>query len=248
MSSVQTIIFSPHLDDAVFSLGGTLIIGALGTVRVVNIYTTSRYSVSGNLDPASVTETRMAEDRTAMAMLGIEAEYWGFEDTTMKQQRYPDEASYLDPNADPLRDDSWGEVFERINATFARFPQALFLAPLGIGHHIEHRIVAQCCLPHGNRGPVVGFYEDGTYFRDQAYSRQCAAEFGLAESVTIAGPEYDRKARLIDIYASQLDASIRQNIRIAFHRNSGESIWTWSNLIDRIKNMVTATNDAKAFG
>ena len=67
MSRIDTIIISPHCDDAAFSLGGCLIGGLLGDVEVVNIFTVTDYTKVGDGTVEAVTALRKHEDRTALA-------------------------------------------------------------------------------------------------------------------------------------------------------------------------------------
>ncbi|MEK8106267.1 PIG-L family deacetylase [Micromonospora sp. M12] len=75
---------SPHLDDAVFSIGGTLaaLVAAGWTVRVVTCFTASvpepsPFALACQLDKGLAADVdymalRRAEDRAACALLGVE--------------------------------------------------------------------------------------------------------------------------------------------------------------------------------
>ena len=70
MDRGATVIISPHLDDAVFSLGGAMLTGRLGKITVVSMFTRSSYCIDGLGDIERVTEMRAAEDREALALVG----------------------------------------------------------------------------------------------------------------------------------------------------------------------------------
>jgi len=235
---LKTIIFSPHLDDAVFSLGGCLLARLFPQPSVINIYTRSRYRIDGLGEEAAVTRMRRNEDREAMRMLGIAASYWELPDTSLKPE-YPDESSYLNPAADTKSDPSYAAVFAGIAEVGRRWGEALFLAPLGLGNHIEHRVTAEVCGELLREGRSVAFYEDGSYLGHSAKVAAIVAErLGLTHHVTLRPVGFSEKECLVCLYASQVDHETLASLRRAYSEMGGERLWSTEPVVDRIMRMT----------
>jgi len=231
---LKTIIFSPHLDDAVFSLGGCLLRRLFPQPSVINIYTRSRYCIEGLGEEAAVTHMRRNEDREAMRMLGIAASYWDFPDASLKPE-YPDESSYLNPTADTKGDPSYADVFTRIAEVGRNWREALLLAPLALGNHIEHRVVAEACGELLREGRSVAFYEDGSYLGHSAEEgASIAARLGLTHHVTLRPVNFSEKECLVRLYASQVDQEILASLRRAYSEVGGERLWSTEPVAGRI--------------
>jgi LmbE family N-acetylglucosaminyl deacetylase len=143
------VAISPHLDDAVFSAGGTLAVLVAGgwTVRVVTCFTASvadpsPFALSTQLDkglPADVDymALRRAEDRAAGAVLGAEVVHLPLPEAPHRGYRSAAElfagAHPEDVIAGPLRAALSGQL---IGAD-------LLLAPQGLGDHVDHQVVAE---------------------------------------------------------------------------------------------------------
>jgi LmbE family N-acetylglucosaminyl deacetylase len=240
-TQLKTIIFSPHLDDAVFSVGACLRSEAFGKAKVVNIFTRSKYTVAGLANDRKVTQLRMREDQLAMRQLGVEATYWGFPDTTLKTS-YTDESSYLDPSAVPSNDCTWFSVQQHIENEFRLNKHHLFLAPLGIGSHIEHRIVTELCLRFLRSGRKVAFYEDGSYFTGVTKeSTSVANRLGLHRYIIIKPVAFSEKQSLIDVYSSQVDRSTRKILETAYVKVQGERLWSTDRVINFASRQIAAS-------
>jgi LmbE family N-acetylglucosaminyl deacetylase len=235
---LKTIIFSPHLDDAVFSLGGCLLARLFPQPSVINIYTRSRYRIDGLGEEVAVTRMRRNEDREAMLSLGIAASYWEFPDTSLKPE-YPDEPSYLNLAAETKSDPSYAAVFAGIAEVGRSESEALFLAPLGMGNHIEHRVTAEACGELLREGKSVAFYEDGSYLTHSAKEGAVvAAGLGLTGHVTLLPVGFSEKERLVRFYASQIDDETLASLRRAYSEVGGERLWSTEPVVDRIVGMT----------
>ncbi|MDG9702544.1 PIG-L family deacetylase [Streptomyces sp. DH37] len=141
---------SPHLDDAVFSAGGTLAVLARAgwSVRVVTCFTASvddpcPFALSTQLDKGLPAEAdymalRRAEDAAAQRVLGTlppvhlplpEAPHRGY-------------GSAPELFAPPLAGDAVGAELESLLRPHLA-PADLVLAPQGIGGHVDHVITAR---------------------------------------------------------------------------------------------------------
>ncbi|MDO0929372.1 PIG-L family deacetylase [Streptomyces sp. TG1A-8] len=170
MSGPRTAVaVSPHLDDAVFSAGGTLaVLSRAGWhVRVVTCFTASvddpgPFALSTQLDkglPADVDymALRRAEDRAAQRRLG-----------TLPPVHLPL------PEAPHRGYDSPRELFgpprpgDRVEAELRRLlrrhlvPADLVLAPQGIGDHVDHLLAARA-VAAAAPSSRIGWWRDMPY-------------------------------------------------------------------------------------
>lgn len=144
------IAVSPHLDDAVFSAGGTLRVLVLAgwAVRVVSCFTASvrdpsPFALSTQLDKGLSADVdypalRRDEDRAAQRTLGAlpplhlpltEAPHRGYDSVSLLFDR--------------VREDD--DAVRTLTPRIARCVEAadLVLAPQAIGGHVDHRVVAR---------------------------------------------------------------------------------------------------------
>ena len=148
--SFDVLYLSPHPDDAVFSSGGAIALEARAGHRVGVVTVFSRTSEETESD-------RREEDRRAIELLGAERIELGFADAPVRDARY--------------RRPSWllGAIGEREAAVVEEVRAALerlatetsrFVAPLGVGQHIDHQITHAAA-----RGLDcdLSFYEDVPY-------------------------------------------------------------------------------------
>ena len=219
----DSIIFSPHPDDAVFSLGATLLAGFLGKVKVINIFSTSRYTIHAMGDKASVTAKRIEEDRKAMEYLNVDVIYWNYPDSSLRPQ-YKDEDHYLDPGNNPEDDVCYQHVYSSIKNEFIENNGTFFFAPLGLGTHIDHTIIACACSSVQNT--AIAYYEDGSYFTgNPADARRFADILQLTDVLSIDPGNLNKKMELVNFYSSQLNTEIYSSLKEAYIQSSGERIW-----------------------
>jgi LmbE family N-acetylglucosaminyl deacetylase len=161
---VRVVAVSPHLDDAAFSVGGTLAVlaDAGHEVTVVTCFTASvpgptGFALACQLDkglPAGVDymALRRDEDAAAMAVLGAapvhldlpEAPHRGYTSA-------PDLFAGVHDG-----DDVWRSVRERL----ADVPGDLWLAPQALGAHVDHLQVLRAVA--GTARPVL-WWRDSPY-------------------------------------------------------------------------------------
>jgi LmbE family N-acetylglucosaminyl deacetylase len=157
MTAHKSSIFfiSPHLDDVVFSCGGTL--GFLagqgqGPVRVINIF--SNYG--------KTTEVRKEEEQQAARTLGFDYRFLDFPDLFVRERSgffFHRMFRPLDPVMDAPRLD---EIFLKLQETVSDSPGAKIYFPLGVGGHIDHEMCFQLGRRFARSHEVI-FYEDMPY-------------------------------------------------------------------------------------
>jgi LmbE family N-acetylglucosaminyl deacetylase len=195
---------SPHLDDAAFSVGGTLAaLAAAGhEVTVVTCFTASvpdpqGFALACQLDkglPADVDylALRRGEDAAAMAVLGAGTVYLGLPEAPHRGY-----TSAADLFAGVHEDD---QVWRSLGAALEGHDADLWLAPQALGGHVDHLQVLRA---------VAALDRPTLWWRDSPYV--------LREPDAVPGPELpggmepvtlpqlpDRRADACACYATQL--------------------------------------------
>jgi LmbE family N-acetylglucosaminyl deacetylase len=160
------LVVSPHLDDAVLSLGGTISQWCDDGARVV---IATVYTAGPPLDeiPASMRQfadytTRLREDEAALAIVGAEARWLGQVERAFRPPYLTGLAIFTTPEARGgfARLASIAAALDRIDVAAAADRIAV---PLGVGNHVDHVetlvAVTDWLLARGLAGRAV-FYED----------------------------------------------------------------------------------------
>jgi LmbE family N-acetylglucosaminyl deacetylase len=201
---VRVLAVSPHLDDAAFSVGGTLAaLAAIGhQITVVTCFTASvpdpeGFALACQLDkglPADVDylALRRAEDAAAMAVLGARAVHLGLPEAP--HRGYTSAAELFTGVHDG--DDAW----RSLTAALERYDADLWLAPQALGGHVDHLQVLGA-VARLNR-PVLWWRDSPYTLRDPAAVPGAALPGGLAE--VRLPQDLDRRAEACACYPSQL--------------------------------------------
>lgn len=171
----ELIFISPHLDDVVLSLGGLVAQAALrqaqGTAqaRVITVcagdpgpgaagaLARALHRCWGN-EHAPVAMRRQ-EDAEALSPLGVVPEWLPEGDAIYRA--YDTAAALIGAarSDDPLRP----RLTEHLNRIFDAAPSAQYYFPLGIGGHVDHRLIHEAGVELLGRGAEVVFYEEIPY-------------------------------------------------------------------------------------
>lgn len=186
-SQRSLVVLSPHLDDAVLSVGA-LIAGAArsGPVTVCTAYTRppDLAAVPVRWHRFADYRTRLAEDDRALALLGAGAERW---DLSERIWRTPPVRTLAGLFRTPPELASFAQVPElvaRVGRLLER-PEVHLLAPLGIGNHVDHVELAVAALIAATERDAldrVQFYED-FYALGEAARRRHPVGRGSAVSI-----------------------------------------------------------------
>jgi LmbE family N-acetylglucosaminyl deacetylase len=238
---------SPHLDDAVLSCGGRISrdarAGAL--VELLTVFAGDEPASSASplvdrvfgfweLEPGRVMAGRRAEDLAACDRLGARVVWW--DELEAIHRRAP-------AGGEPLYDDLerlYGPIAAEeeplvaaLAARFAALPAAdRIVAPLGVGGHVDHRIVrAAAERAFGDR---LEFYEEFPYviWKWLALRRARGPRRRWTADVTALPPaDVDARIGAIGCYASQVKPMFRDDRRMAaavrrhVRRAGGERVW-----------------------
>lgn len=140
---MTTICLSPHLDDAVLSVGATLAESRLAgdAVLVLNLFTASKQDFRpGPLSfrAHALAPERQAEETRAMAALGVDHQNLGLLDAPFRDRRYRAYWRLLGPV--PPWESSDLEALDRVRAIARERGAKRILAPLGVGGHVDHQL------------------------------------------------------------------------------------------------------------
>jgi len=170
MGAVSTsgawVVLSPHLDDAVLSLGAQIARRARAGDRV-EVWTAftrapAPQSVPRRLRPFADYDARIAEDDRALDLLGAGRRRLDLPERIWRPPPARGLRAAFRTPAEPTGFSQLGRLADLAAQAFAR-PGVQVLAPLGIGNHVDHVEVAVAVLATALRLHAtdrVGFYED----------------------------------------------------------------------------------------
>ncbi|HZU12538.1 MAG TPA: PIG-L family deacetylase [Chloroflexota bacterium] len=184
------IVISPHLDDAVLSLGGTIFqLAASGDeILVVTAFAGAAGPPYSELarelhvrwgSPFDVNRLRRAEDVAALTRLGAEARHLDIRDAIYRRAAsgtWMYDAGHVGERGEgtlsgPIHpEDGWiPERLVQSVAALASGPTRIY-APLGIGRHVDHVLAFAA-------GRLLSREHDVTYYEDYPYV-EVADDFG----------------------------------------------------------------------
>ncbi|MCX8252551.1 LmbE family N-acetylglucosaminyl deacetylase [Beijerinckiaceae bacterium RH AL1] len=203
---------SPHLDDAIFSAGGTLArLSELGwRVIVATVFTASvpypqGFALACQLDKGLAADIdymalRREEDRQACAAIGAEPIWLPFREAPHRGYH---SANDLFAGLLPT-DDIVAEIAPHLEELSERYEPDLVLAPQAIGAHVDH-VATFLALHRG--GSACWLWTDAPYAtRPAARPSPFLLELDSCERrvVTLDAAASDRKVSAALSYASQL--------------------------------------------
>jgi LmbE family N-acetylglucosaminyl deacetylase len=166
----KVVVVSPHLDDAVFSLGGALAdLGRARTVSVITLFAgdpgleglPTAWDARAGFDSAPRALTaRREEDRRACERLGVEAQWLAFDN------RYPEGAA-----------EALHEALEGADVV---------LVPGFPCTHRDHVLVARAVLEQRARIRSIGLYVDQPYAMWRLLGREAGREQRLRNAGNMA--------------------------------------------------------------
>jgi LmbE family N-acetylglucosaminyl deacetylase len=245
---------SPHFDDAVLSCGGVLAQAARAgsTVVVVTIFAGEPEDSAlrrphviaahgrWGLEGGTAVSRRRAEDLAALAVVGAHAAwiplvdhlYWPHAGAWAEPEGWRRWAARLKLLLRPARRRAQGErrrmVEAVVRACVARWPAATVLAPLGLGGHPDHRLVAAAArtvVPP----TLLACYEDLPYAaRADGVGREALGGLEL-RPVAIASTLV-AKQRALACYSSQLDDLVGG----AAQASAAVAAWAGSDVVERL--------------
>ena len=202
---------SPHLDDAAFSVGGTLswLVARGWRVKIATCFTRSvpdptGFALACQLDKGLGPDVdymalRRVEDAEACAAVGLDPPIWL--DLPEAPHRGYDSASAL--FGDVRRDDAVEAALVRLLAPHTKQAD-MVLAPQAIGGHVDHLLTVAAVDRLSNRPPVM-WWSDLPYAARVGSRRPLAPRFAALEEVQPQIQHYVKaKLTVCGCYRSQL--------------------------------------------
>lgn len=218
------IFLSPHLDDAVYSCGGTLgvqvstglhplVITVFAGVPSPNLelspYTTEIQRDMGFRQNAqTVFNTRREEDARALEYLNVDYLWLDYLDAMYRgtPAYYTQRSQLIGGDVHPA--DLWidKELAQNLIALHDRLPDAVWYAPLGVGRHVDHQIVCSAIDRLIQRGANVKLYEDFPYVLTNGALESRLQEFGgsLEPALVEMSEMLPLRQEASEMYSSQI--------------------------------------------
>lgn len=221
MSSVGTLILSPHSDDAVLSLGAAIAAGSLPQpVTVATVFGRSSFTQdtgpSGDIE--RVTAVRRAEDEAYASRRGLKLA-WLNQDEALLRLGWHSIFRGREPQPPAL---------DVIRAALRSLDTALVIAPLGLGHHADHIALATIARDVAAGRPLA-YYEDLPYAAKLS-RRALTAGIARVDPALIAfdlratPPDFETKLADVASYASQIAPWMLRALR-RHARGGVERVW-----------------------
>ncbi len=224
-TTYRHIFLSPHLDDAVYSCGGTLGVQVSCGLRplVITVFAGSppadtqlsplareiqRSMGAGSQPPAQLVAGRHQEDSAALDYLQADYLWLDYPDAIYRgTPAYYNSQSELiggEVNAADLWIDK--QLAQDLLNLRQRLPDAVWYAPLGVGRHVDHQLVSSAADHLVQQGAKVYYYEDFPYVLQEGALDARLAELGGAfePSLVEMSEMLSLRQEAAELYASQI--------------------------------------------
>jgi LmbE family N-acetylglucosaminyl deacetylase len=182
-TSHRHIFLSPHLDDVVYSCGGTigvqvssglrpLVITVFGGIPSANaplsefaLQQHRGWGADLTKEPGNIVERRRQEDAAALDYLQADYLWLDFPEAIYRGNpaQYTNVKQLIGGDVHPADQVIDRQLAELLLDLQSRLPDAAWYAPLGIGRHVDHQLVCSAADRLIQHGAKVYFYEDFPY-------------------------------------------------------------------------------------
>ena len=216
------LVLSPHLDDAVLSLGGMMAqkVSSGQSVVVYNLFCAPYHGPlspaaqrlhEGWGDPEDITGLRLEEDRQALNVIGAQQIIGDMRDLIYRQSL---QGAWLYTNMEDIQGERNPEDNALVNTYFNKLSGMFskdkfdFYTPLGIGGHIDHMLAFDIGVRLHQAGYGVKFYEDLPYAMREDYLHARTDSLTDMQSSLELFPlvMLERKIEALQHYQSQIDS------------------------------------------
>lgn len=205
------VVVSPHLDDAILSLGQHLVrwkkegkklkvitvFTKFGSGKNLPDYSKDYLKYSGHSLAREFEKVRVKEDVEAMKMLGVDYEHWGFVDAGFRE--IYDTRKVLLGGVVDTRD---GDLQQQIEKKIKKISADLLMVPYGVGGHVDHVMVKAASGEIKNKS----YYLDVPYLWENYNFIKNLGKIVTAKSLMRGGEE---KRRILKAYESQYNLLVK---------------------------------------
>ena len=242
----DTIVLSPHLDDAVLSCGGQIAWQTAAGQSVLVVTIMAGDPPAANVSPyaqqlhdrwefqTEAAGRRREEDRNACRILGADYLHWDIPDCIYRHEPLTGTACY---NSD---EDIFGPVHPAekelqhiLVEKLAKLPKhGRIMTPLSVGNHVDHqltRLAAESCFERR-----LIYFEEYPYAADAGAVEKVIAtgeDMWHSQTIPISRGIMEKKIEAIAAYASQIStffldrADLEQQVKEYAQLVGGERIW-----------------------
>jgi LmbE family N-acetylglucosaminyl deacetylase len=226
------IFLSPHLDDVVYSCGGTLGVQVStglhplvitvfagvppATLALSPLAAQVQRDMGFQQNPQIVITTRRNEDARALDYLNADYLWLDYFDAIYRgvPAYYTDESQLIGGDVHP--GDLWidRELAQNLVALHDRLPDTVWYAPLGVGRHVDHQIVSSAIDRLIQRGANVKLYEDFPYVLNAGALEDRLNEFGgtLEPALVEMSEMLPLRQEASEMYASQIQLNFADKV------------------------------------
>jgi LmbE family N-acetylglucosaminyl deacetylase len=253
----RVVVLSPHIDDAVLSCTGLLsALDGLAPRLVVTLYCGNPESPRpeapgqkarqrarrGHAAPS----VRRREDLAAMRYLDCDWVHLGFPEAIYRRSPTMGHLIYRHPRQKWTRPNvadsaHMEELFLVLRRLCGNMGPRLLVSPIGIGHHVDHRICGLTALRLASPHTRVIFYEDFPYVTGSCVGSgndddptSALARLGLRPTRRYVVPSNTkRQVKAVSLYASQIEplfgseATMREAVEARRYRGQPSEFY-WS--------------------
>ena len=225
---MQSIIFSPHCDDAFFSLGGAILQGSLKPAIIYNFFCQTNWTIRSIGQVNKITQIRIKEDQRLYHALNCQTYYLMLEDACLRIPKNDDDTQYLDPYLIPQQQAIWQTIKNIVKNIVSTYTDSRLFFPLGLGNHIDHRLIFEAGKQYCHN-PNVYFYEDTPY--DQTLNNQVIKKHLINNHLNVISQTLkisllEQKISLAKkYYKSQINSQVYHDIQTIGINRGGERIW-----------------------
>ncbi len=194
----DAVFVSPHLDDAVFSCGGTIakLTASNKRVLILNVFTKYPYKIKKKAIVS--TEARYEEERRAAQYLSCKSENLDELSAIFRRSEYSAIKNLFRP---PVPADQ--EWLPKLSALIADkldcFEYTYLYAPLGVGWHVDH-VLCHLAVRDAAKGKNIFFYEDAPYCLIPHWTEYRLRELGVTDDYIPQSSRTKRGCVLQDTY------------------------------------------------
>jgi LmbE family N-acetylglucosaminyl deacetylase len=238
-ASLSTYLYlSPHFDDVALSCGGCAALDAqTGHVTVATVFAGqpdgelnefARFQHDRWGTGAGAVDERRLEDASAVRALGAHSLWLDFGDAIYRGDLYLSDLELFGP-VKPEDAATASVVQDSIRALVEKIQPVRVYAPLGVGGHVDHRLVRDAAMSVSGRGTTLYLYEDIPYAAARGAVEEWIADSGLKLVPIFVDVSVVMPARLASIaaYATQLPTIFRnfgpwESVVRTYHGNLSE--------------------------
>ena len=225
-SNKRKVIISPHCDDALLSLGGSICRWQSTEIEVITVFGTCAWAVGGDMSAAEITRLNRQEELKALQKAGSKCVLLDFDEVLLR--------GYEKWNSEPnMNDQNLREDVEKTLRNLVK-PNSEVYVPLAVGGHTDHVICKDAAIQNielwFENNCEVYFYEDLPYsWYDDPSLTAKKLGYKSKQIFTDITEFMSCKIYLIKIYKTQIGVEEVRKVREYARRVNGgresERVW-----------------------